>query len=148
MNGTDLANQRRSHLTIQRKHNVRTWKLLFYWLLDITLTNYFILWRLQARRWGTKIDWDPIKFNRIFGNTLLVHDSAQESVISSSVKILFKTIAPNRHKGVLPGIPMKVEEVTNLRSLLVIRKHDMRTEISRRKYVGCKINGRASRGAR
>jgi hypothetical protein len=127
---------------------VRTWRPLFYWLLDVTLTNCFILWRLQARRGGTKVDWDLVEFNRAFGSALLVHDLAQESVVPFSLKVLLKIIAPNRHKGVLSGIPMKVEEVTDLRSLLVARRHDMRTEASRRECVGCKIDGKASRGAR
>jgi hypothetical protein len=148
MNGADLANQRRSHLTTQRKHNVRTWRPLFYWLLDVTLTNCFILWRLQARRGGTNIDWDPVEFNRALGSALLVYSSAQESIASSPAKAPLKTIAPNRYKGVLPGIPMKVEEVTDLRSLLVARSHDMRTETFRRECIGCKIDGKASRGAR
>jgi hypothetical protein len=148
MNETNLANQRRSHLTIQRKYNVRTWRPLFYWLLDVTLTNCFILERLQARRGGTKVDWDPVEFNRALGSALLVHDLAQESVIPFPLKAPLKIIAPNRHKGVLPGIPMKVEKVTDLRSLLVARRHDMRTETSRRECVSCKIDGKASRGAR
>jgi hypothetical protein len=127
---------------------VRTWRPLFYWLLNVTLTNYFILWRLQARRGGIKIDWDSVKFNRALGNALLIHDLAQELGAPSPPKIPLKTIAPNRYKGVLPEIPMKVEEVTDLRSLLVARRHDMRTEASRRECVSCKIDGKASRGAR
>jgi hypothetical protein len=89
-----------------------------------------------------------VKFNKVLGNTLLIHDSAQESVISSSIKILFKIIAFNRYKGVLLGIPMKVKEITDLKLLLMIKRYDMRTEASRRKYVNYKIDGRASREAR
>jgi hypothetical protein len=78
----------------------------------------------------------------------LVYNLAQESVALSPLKVLFKIIAPNRHKGVFPGISMKVKEVTDLRSLLMVRRHDMRTEASRRECVSCKINGKASREAR
>jgi hypothetical protein len=88
------------------------------------------------------------EFNRALGSVLLVYDLAQESVVLSSPKVPFKTIAPNPHKRVFPGIPMKVKEVTDLRSLLMIRRHDMRTEVSRRKCVGCKIDRKASREAR
>jgi hypothetical protein len=89
-----------------------------------------------------------MKFNRIFGNILLVYNLAQESVIPFPVRILFKIIVLNRHKEVLSGISMKIEEITDLRSLLVIRRHDMRTEVFRKECVGCKIDERVSRGAR
>jgi hypothetical protein len=78
----------------------------------------------------------------------LVYDLAQESVAPSPAKTLLKTIVSNRYKGVFPGIPMKVEKVTDLRLLLVTRKHDMRTEASPRECVNCKIDGKASRGVR
>jgi hypothetical protein len=74
-----------------------------------------------------------VEFNRALGSVLLVYDLAQELVAPSPPKVSLKTIALNRHKGVLSGISMKVEEVTNLRLLLVARRHDMRTEASRRK---------------
>jgi hypothetical protein len=89
-----------------------------------------------------------MKFNRVFGNTLLIYNLAQESVISFSIKILFKIIVLNRHKRVLPGISIKIEKITDLKLLLMIRKYDMRTEASRRKYVNYKINGKISRKAR
>jgi hypothetical protein len=145
MNGADLANQRRSHLTTQRKHNVRTWRPLFYWLLDITLTNCFILWRLQARRGRTKVDWDPIEFNRALGSALLVYIPTEE-LREASAQITLKTIAPNRCKGVLPGIPTRVETVTDLSSVLLAKGHDMRKEGLRRECVACKWDGKASRG--
>jgi hypothetical protein len=37
MNGADVANQRRKHITTQRKANKRTWRPLFFWLLDMVL---------------------------------------------------------------------------------------------------------------
>jgi hypothetical protein len=89
-----------------------------------------------------------MKFNRAFGNVLLIYNSAQKSVISSSAKILFKTIAPNRYKRVLPKIPIKIEKITDLKSLLIARRCDVRTEAFRREYVNYKIDGKASRKAR
>jgi hypothetical protein len=89
-----------------------------------------------------------VKFNRILGNALLIHNSAQESVTSFPAKTPLKTIAPNRHKGVFSEISMKVMKITDLRSLLMARRHNMRTEASRKECVNCKINGKASRGAR
>jgi hypothetical protein len=89
-----------------------------------------------------------VEFNRALESTLLVYDSAQESIAPSPAKALLKIIVPNRYKGVLPGILMKVKKITNLRSLLVTRKHNMRTEASRKECVGCKIDRKASRGAR
>src|SRR6266536_3867879 len=50
INGVDIANQRRRYHTSQRKHIIRAWRLLFHWLLDITIINYYILWREQARK--------------------------------------------------------------------------------------------------
>jgi ankyrin repeat protein len=45
MNGADIANQRRKYCSNQRKHNIRAWRLLFLWLLDIVIANCYILWR-------------------------------------------------------------------------------------------------------
>jgi hypothetical protein len=89
-----------------------------------------------------------VKFNRIFENILLIYNLAQESIVSFPIKILFKIIIFNRHKGVLPGILIKIEEITDLKLLLMIRKYDMRTEAFRRKYVNCKIDGKVSRETR
>jgi hypothetical protein len=89
-----------------------------------------------------------VKFNRAFENALLIYNSAQESIIFSPIKISFKIIALNRYKGILPRIPMKIEKITDLKLLLIVKKHDMRTEASRKKYVDCKIDGRASRKTR
>jgi hypothetical protein len=80
MNGADVTNQRRSYLITQRKYNVRTWRPFFYWLLDIILTNCFILWRLQIRRGATKVDWDSVEFNRALGSVLLVHILANDDL--------------------------------------------------------------------
>jgi hypothetical protein len=56
-------------------------------------------------------------------------------------------IAPSRCRGVLPGILSKVEAVTDLRSVLLARGHDMRKEEgTRRECIGCKYDGKASRG--
>jgi hypothetical protein len=77
MNGADVANQRRKHLITQRKHNLRNWRPLFHWLLDITLTNWFILWRMQARQQDSKANWDPVEFNRALVDSLMTYDPAQ-----------------------------------------------------------------------
>jgi len=152
MNGADIANQRRSHLTTQRKGNKRTWRPLFYWLLDITLTNCYILWRLQVRRKDSKLNWDPVEFNRTLGSALLVHDPTNHDLqqsSSTSDRVILKTITPNRCRGVLPGIPSRVEAVTDLKSVLLARGHDMYVEPSlRRECIGCKYDGKASRGVR
>jgi hypothetical protein len=73
MNGADVANQRRKHLTTQRKHNLRNWRPLFHWLLDVTFTNCFILWRLQARRKDSEVNWDPIEFNKALRDFLFIY---------------------------------------------------------------------------
>ncbi|SRR6266511_3732214 len=43
MNGADIANQRRKYKLIQRKYNIRAWRPLFHWLLDIVVVNCYIL---------------------------------------------------------------------------------------------------------
>jgi hypothetical protein len=73
MNGADVANQRRKHLITQRKHNLRNWRPLFHWLLDVTFTNCFILWRLQARRKDSEVNWDPIEFNKALRDFLFIY---------------------------------------------------------------------------
>jgi hypothetical protein len=89
-----------------------------------------------------------VEFNRALGSALLVYNLTQESVVPFLVKALLKIIVPNRYKGVLSGIPMKIEKVIDLRLLLVIRKHDMRTEASRKECVSCKIDRKAFRETR
>jgi len=43
MGGVDIANQLRASFTTLRPQNLRYWKPIFYWLLDIALTNSFLL---------------------------------------------------------------------------------------------------------
>lgn len=55
MNGIDIANQRCKGCFSQRKQNIKHWRLLFHWLLDIVMTNCFILWRMQAQKKDFKV---------------------------------------------------------------------------------------------
>jgi hypothetical protein len=152
MNGTDLANQKRLYLITQRKYNVRIWRFLFYWLLDVILINYFILWRLQARWGGINIDWNSIEFNRVLGNALLIYNLKQESdyIITNTAiqttKIIFKKIALNRCRGVFPKILNRIEIIIDLRLVLLFKDYNIcREGFGRNKYINCKINGKASR---
>ncbi len=43
MDGVDIANQYRASWTTLRPQNLRYWKPLFYWILDIALTNSYLL---------------------------------------------------------------------------------------------------------
>jgi len=43
MGGVDIANQLWASFTTLRAQNLRYWKPLFYWLLDIALTNSYLL---------------------------------------------------------------------------------------------------------
>ena len=43
MGGVDIANQYRAHFTTLQHWNNRYWKPLFHWLLDIALTNSYLL---------------------------------------------------------------------------------------------------------
>jgi hypothetical protein len=45
MGGVDIANQLRAGYTTLRHQNLRYWKPLFYWLLDIALTNSYLLYK-------------------------------------------------------------------------------------------------------
>jgi hypothetical protein len=45
MGGVDIANQLRASYTTLRNQNLRYWKPLFYWLLDIALTNSYLLYK-------------------------------------------------------------------------------------------------------
>jgi hypothetical protein len=127
MNGADVANQRRKHLTTQRKHNMRNWRPLFHWLLDITLTNCFIQWNLQARRKDPDANWDPVGFNRALRDSLLTYGHlahASESVLINNVPEAIEAVEASRQrrtviqreipaertrKGLLLGVPRHVE---------------------------------------
>src|SRR5436190_1774923 len=43
MGGVDIANQYRASFTTLRPQNLRYWKTLFHWLLDIALVNSYLL---------------------------------------------------------------------------------------------------------
>ena len=43
MRGVDIANRYRADFTTLRRKNYRYWKPLFHWLLDIVLTNSYLL---------------------------------------------------------------------------------------------------------
>ena len=43
MDGVDTANQLRADFTTFRPQNMRYWKPLFHWLLDIVLANSYLL---------------------------------------------------------------------------------------------------------
>jgi hypothetical protein len=97
---------------------------------------------VRRQAFSSKIDWDPVEFNRALGSVLLIFDSLPVS-IPAKTNTKLKTIALSL-QGSTPGNP-KVEAATDLRSLLLVR-HDMCTEASRRECVGCKIDGRVTRG--
>jgi hypothetical protein len=70
INGADIANQQRRYHTTQRKHTIRAWRPLFHWLLDMTVVNYYILWREQTRKKNDKVRWDPDEFTRALADSL------------------------------------------------------------------------------
>lgn len=45
MGGVDIANQLRASYTTLQERNKRYWKPLFHWLLDIAITNAYLLYR-------------------------------------------------------------------------------------------------------
>jgi hypothetical protein len=175
MNGADVANQRRKHLTTQRKHNLRTWRPLFHWLLDITLTNCFILWRLQARRKDPRVDWDPVEFNRALRDSLFAINLSQEhspeidqpitnssrqatevcgvnpEITEASRRVKYQVtqrkIPSKRIRGVLLGVPKRVEAATNIQAIEHAHSHTMiRVDDSKRRDCwGCQIMGRPPR---
>ena len=49
MSGVDIANQLQGAFTTLRPQNVRYWKPLFYWLLDIALANSYLLAKASRR---------------------------------------------------------------------------------------------------
>ena len=49
MSGVDTANQYRADFTTLRPKNYRYWKPLFHWLLDIVLTNSYLLAKASRR---------------------------------------------------------------------------------------------------
>jgi hypothetical protein len=65
--------------------------------------------------------------------------------IPAKTNTKLKTIIPIRCREALLGIPKKIEAVTDLRSLILAKRHDMCTEASRKEYVSCKIDGRVTR---
>jgi hypothetical protein len=78
-----------------------------------------------------------------------VYDSTDLIVITniSTAVTKLKAIAPNRCRETFPGIPSAVEAATDLKLVLLARGHIMcKGEGTRRECVGCKYEGKASRG--
>ena len=49
MGGVDIANRYRADFTTLRRKNYCYWKPLFHWLLDIVLTNTYLLAKTSRR---------------------------------------------------------------------------------------------------
>jgi hypothetical protein len=72
---------------------------------------------------------------------------ATEASSNARKKKTYKTIAPQRCRGVLLGIPSKVEAVTDMKSIALAKGHNMQKGDSRRECVSYKIDGKISREA-
>jgi hypothetical protein len=45
MNGVDTNNHLRRNMTVYRTHEVRNWRLLWYYTLNTCLTNSYLIWK-------------------------------------------------------------------------------------------------------
>ena len=131
MNGADIANQRRKYITTQRKHNIRSWRPLFHWLLDLTIVNCYILWREQARKKNPKVYWDPNDFTKALAGSLFT--SCHDIPIDAPPR----HISPRKLAGSLPvGISKAVAAVTDIRAIDFARQHHF-TKLPKDKRKHC-----------
>jgi hypothetical protein len=117
MNGVDITNQRRKYASTQRKRNIRSWRPLFHFLLNISITNCYLLWRIQARRKAPHVRWNPKEFSKALASTLFVFQDEKPTEPPLH-------ISPEKIAGDLPiGIPKDIAEVTNMQSINFARQH-------------------------
>jgi hypothetical protein len=77
--GVDIANQYRAAFTTLRPQNLRYWKPLFYWLLDIALVNSYLLSRAYSGSIGDSRDHrDHRKFLEALADALMSYCEGPE----------------------------------------------------------------------
>jgi Transposase IS4 len=76
MKGVDQANALRANFTCHRPHNYRTWWPLFYFLVDVSCVNAYLLWK-----WSSTANVSSHRSHRDFVSALctqLLHANDQE----------------------------------------------------------------------
>ena len=79
MKGVDQADALRANFTCHRKQNYRTWWPLFYFLLDISCTNAYLLWKWSSAA-NAAYDFTSHRDHRAFMSALctqLLHSNDQ-----------------------------------------------------------------------
>ena len=70
MNGVDIADQLRAEMTIYRITR-RLWFLYWFWLLDTTLVNAFLLWRWEMENRCVGRAFEKDRCQRVFRDALV-----------------------------------------------------------------------------
>jgi hypothetical protein len=80
MGGVDIANRYRADFTTLRRKNYRYWKPLFHWLLDIVLTNSYLLAKAsQTPRIGESKDYYSYRrFLELLYKALIAYNKGPE----------------------------------------------------------------------
>ena len=80
MGGADTANRLRADFTTLRSQNMRYWKPLFHWLLDIVLANSYLLAKASCRpRMGESRWYNSYRrFLKALAMVLMTYDEAPE----------------------------------------------------------------------
>ena len=87
--GVDIANQYRAAFTTLRPQNLRYWKPLFYWLLDIALVNSYLLSRAYNGSIGASRDHrDHQKFQEALAQALMTYCSVRPRSIAKYIGLL------------------------------------------------------------
>ena len=78
--GVDLANQYRAAFTTLRFQNLRYWKPLFYWFLDIALVNSYLLSKTyhELVRGKSKHHRDHLRFQEGLAKALMAYEDSPE----------------------------------------------------------------------
>ena len=119
MNGVDVANLHRAHLSTQRGRCLRNWRPHFSFLLNVSLVNCYILRRFQALQKDPKVRWTMRSFAKHLAATLVVYQYSEEA--PASVKIAATSLSTG---GRPKDIPKRVIEVTDMKSIDESTRHD------------------------
>jgi hypothetical protein len=91
-----------------------------------------------------------VEFNKALASALLIYKSiqitGQVTINTVITAIKFKAIAPNRYRRIFLRISNAVKAVTDFKSLLLVKGHDMcKEENTRKECIDCKIDGKITR---
>ena len=123
MNGVDINDQLREDLSVQQV-TVRYWIIYFFWLIDCTLINAFILWKRDIEQIVVGRRYESMRSQRVFREAVIDHLLKD----SPEPRLDFNIIIAKNHQFIEPN-----------RHRLPLRHHKLQRRLPRRRCYMCRI---------